>query len=132
MRGETPILKQSQLRAQENRSTANEGDRTRAKRGKTHTLKQKTQSQRDHSTASKGDRGRQTRTTLRKTEMKRVTNDLTDTAISSPMALEKTAPAPRPKTFKKQGEIEGQATLVASDQTHGTCRFGPKTIFIPL
>ena len=38
----------------------------------------------------------------KKDKMKRVTNDLTDTAIGSPLASEKTAPAPRPKTFKKQ------------------------------
>ena len=56
----------------------------------------------DHSTANKGERGRHVRSTLRKTEMKRVTNDLADTAIGSPLSLEKTAPAPRPKTFNKQ------------------------------
>ena len=62
----------------------------------------KKQSQEDHSTANKGYRGILTRTTLRKTEMKRVTNDLTDTAIGSPLSLEKTALAPRPKAFNKQ------------------------------
>ena len=68
----------------------------------THSSKKKKQSQEDHSTANKGDRGRHTRTTLRKTEMKRLTNDLTDTAIGYPLSLQKTAPAPRPKTFNKQ------------------------------
>ena len=90
-----------------------------------HTLKQKKESQEDHSTANKGDRGRHTRTTLRRTEMKRVTNDLTNKAIGSPWSLEKMAPAPR--------EIEGQATLYTSDKTlYGTWRFGPKRIVIPL
>ena len=67
----TRALKQSQLRAQENHSTANKGDREGAKTGKTHTLKQKKkiQSQENHSTANKGDPGRHTRTTLRKTEI---------------------------------------------------------------
>ena len=75
------------------------------KREGRHTLKQKRkkkQSQEDHSTANKGDRGRYVRATLRGTEMKRVTKDLTDTAIGSPLSLEKAAPAPRPKTFNKQ------------------------------
>lgn len=84
----------SKANLQENRSTANEGDRGGEKRGKTHTQEKNSE--------HKGDRGRHTRNTLRKTEMKRVTNDLTDTAIGSPLALDKTAPAPRPKTFKKQ------------------------------
>ena len=39
---------------------------------------------------------------LRKTKMKRVTNDLTNTAICTPLALEKTAPPPRSKSLKKQ------------------------------
>ena len=55
----------------------------------THSSKKKKKSQEDHSTANKGDRGRHTRTTLRRTEMKRVANDLTDTAIGSPLSLEK-------------------------------------------
>ena len=94
----------SQLRAQEKRSTTNEGDRGGEKTGKTHKQKQKKkkQSQEDHSKAIKGERERHTRTTLRKTEMKRLTNDLTDTAIGSSLSLQKTAPAPRPKTFNKQ------------------------------
>ena len=72
--------------------------RGRKEREDTHTQAKNS----EHSTANKGDRGRHTRTTLRKTEMKSVTNDLTDTAIGSPLALEKNAPVPRPKTFKKQ------------------------------
>ena len=97
-RRETLTLKQSQLRAQETRSTAIEGNRGGEKRGKTHTQAENEK----HSKANKGDRGRHTGNTLRKTEMKRVTNDLTDTAIGSPLALEKAATAPRLKTFKKQ------------------------------
>ena len=68
----------------------------------THSSQKKKQSQEDHSTAIKGERERHTGTTLRKTEMKRLTNDLTDTAIGSPLSLQKTAPAPRPKTYNKQ------------------------------
>ena len=99
----------------------------------THSSKKLSAKKTTYSTANKGDRRRHTRTTLRKTEMKRVTNDLTHTAIGFPLALEKKAPAARPKTFKKQTRsIEGQATLDTSDKTLSTLRFGPKTTVIPL
>ena len=144
-RRETRTLEQIQPRAQENHSTSNEGDRGGAKRGETYTLKQnQLRAQENHSTSNEGDRGgakrgethtleqKETTTGLRKTEVKRVTNDLTDTAIGSPLTLEKTAPALRPKSFKKKRQIERQATLDTSNKTHGTWRFGSKAIVIPL
>ena len=76
---------------------ATEGEQREGRHTNT-SKKRKKQREEDHSTANKGDRGRHTRTTLRKTEMKRVTNDLTHTATG----VGKKAPAPRPKTFKKQ------------------------------
>ena len=67
--------------------------------------------------------GRETHTFgLGKTEMEGVTNDLTNTTISSPMTLEEKAPAPITKTFKKQGQIKIQTTFDTSNEPHGTRR----------
>ena len=123
----TRTLKQNQLRAQENHSTSNVGDRGGAKRGETHSSKTNSEPKKttEHPTkATEGEQreGRHTHSSkrtrpqysqqrrpretyskpLRKTEMKRVRNDLTDTAIGTPLTLEKTAPAPRPKSLKKR------------------------------
>ena len=51
----TRTLKQNQLRAQENHSTSNEGDRGGAKRGEAHTLKQKNTTTVQPTKATEGD-----------------------------------------------------------------------------
>ena len=155
-RRKTHTLKKNQLRAKKTTvqpAKATEGSKEKKD---THTQEKPTQSQENRNTANKGDRGggggggkeertpktnpkettvqpkqrrrsrpsgRETHTFgLGKTEMEGVTNDLTNATISSPMTLGEKAPAPITKTFEKQGQIKVQTTFDTSNEPHGTRR----------
>ena len=119
-RRKTHTLKQNQLRAKKTAVQTTKATEGGKEEGTPKTNPKETTVQPKQRRTSRPS-GRETHTFgLGKTEMEGVTNDLTNTAISSPMSLEEKAPASRTKTFEKQGQLKRQATLDTSNEPHGT------------